>query len=152
MKINIYYIAKPTTDEFDKIIKGLIKSSSKFAKVETHAVWNKNIAKAQTIGSIEAQKSYTNAFIPFLKSGLNIALDVKGKKIDSFEFAELFENNSEINFFIGGAYGFEEVMLQECAVIISLSNLTFAHKIATLVLTEQIFRGLCIKNNHPYHK
>jgi hypothetical protein len=36
--------------------------------------------------------------------------------------------------------------------IISLSRLTYAHKIAKVVLFEQIYRGLCIKNNHPYHK
>ncbi|MCG3715641.1 23S rRNA (pseudouridine(1915)-N(3))-methyltransferase RlmH, partial [Aliarcobacter butzleri] len=26
------------------------------------------------------------------------------------------------------------------------------HKVANVVLTEQIFRSLCIQNNHPYHK
>jgi 23S rRNA (pseudouridine1915-N3)-methyltransferase len=30
--------------------------------------------------------------------------------------------------------------------------LTYAHKIANIVLCEQIFRGLCINHNHPYHK
>ena len=36
--------------------------------------------------------------------------------------------------------------------IISLSRLTLAHKIAKLLLFEQIFRALCINANHPYHK
>ena len=42
--------------------------------------------------------------------------------------------------------------LSLCDSVISLSNLTFAHKIATLILSEQIFRSLSIINNHPYHK
>ncbi|WP_141080836.1 23S rRNA (pseudouridine(1915)-N(3))-methyltransferase RlmH, partial [Campylobacter lanienae] len=36
--------------------------------------------------------------------------------------------------------------------LVSLSRLTLAHKIAKLVLYEQIFRALCINANHPYHK
>ena len=49
MKINIYSIIKPSKDEFDVLIKEFIKMSSKYAKVEVHYIFNKNIAKAQTI-------------------------------------------------------------------------------------------------------
>lgn len=153
MKINIYSIMKPSNDEFDKLAKEFIKMSLKYAKVEIHYIFNKKIAKAQTLSEDEAKKSYSEVYEPHLKnSSLNIALDVLGKKIDSFKFSEIFNNNSEINFFIGGAFGFEKDFLNKCDTIISLSELTMAHKIAHLVLIEQVFRGLCIKNNHPYHK
>lgn len=152
MKINIFQIAKSSNDEFDKIINDFIKMSSKYAKVEIHNLFNKKIAKAQTVSDIDAKKSYSEVFEPNLQSGFNIALDVKGKKLDSFSFSELFEKSAIINFYIGGAYGFESQFLQKCDLKISLSELTMAHKIANLVLLEQIFRGLCIKNNHPYHK
>ncbi|MDN5377136.1 MAG: rRNA (pseudouridine1915-N3)-methyltransferase, partial [Sulfurospirillum sp.] len=45
-----------------------------------------------------------------------------------------------------------EEFLKKTDKVISLSKLTYAHKIAKVVLLEQIYRGLCIKNNHPYHK
>lgn len=151
MKVNIYSIAKPSNDEFDKIAKDLIRNSSKFAKIETHTIFNKKISKAQTISSFEAKKSYTEAFIPYM-NGYNIALDLFGKKLDSFKFSKLLEDKPIINFFIGGAYGFEKEFLSKCDTIISLSDLTMAHKIANIVLLEQIFRGLSIINNHPYHK
>lgn len=151
-KINIYQIAKSSNDEFNKIIEDFIKMSSKYSKVEIFNLFNKKIAKAQTISDIEAKKSYSEVFEPFLNSGYNIALDVLGKKVDSFEFANLLQSNGVINFFIGGAYGFEANFLQKCDKKISLSELTMAHKIANIVLLEQIFRGLCIINNHPYHK
>lgn len=150
-KINIYAIVKPNSDEFDKISKEFIKMCSKYAKVEVHSIFNKNIAKSQTIGEKEAKESYTKAYEQFI-SGYCIALDVLGKNLDSYEFSEMITNNSEINFFIGGAYGFEKEFLKKCDKIISLSSLTMAHKVVTLVLLEQIFRGLAIKNNHPYHK
>ena len=129
-----------------------IKMSSRFAKIEVHSLFNKQISKAQTIGEIESQKAYNEVYIPKLTSGYNIALDVLGKQIDSFEFSTLLEDKTTINFFIGGAYGFDREFLTKCDKTISLSQLTMAHKIANLVLCEQVFRSLCILNNHPYHK
>jgi len=151
-KINIYQIAKSSNDEFNKIVDNFIKMSSKYSKIEIHNLFNKKIGKAQTISEVDAKKSYSEVFEPFLNNGYNIALDVLGKRVDSFEFAKLLENNGTINFFIGGAFGFETSFLQKCDKKISLSELTFAHKIANIVLLEQVFRGLCINNNHPYHK
>ncbi|BAK72469.1 MAG: 23S rRNA (pseudouridine(1915)-N(3))-methyltransferase RlmH [Arcobacter sp.] len=150
-KINIYSILKPSKDDFDSIIQEFVKMSSKYAKVEVHYIFNKNIAKAQTIGEKEAQLSYSETYEPLLK-GFNIALDVLGKKVDTYAFSNLIENKNEVNFFIGGAYGFQREFLQKCDKVISLSDLTMAHKVANVVLTEQIFRSLSIQNNHPYHK
>ncbi|UTJ07087.1 23S rRNA (pseudouridine(1915)-N(3))-methyltransferase RlmH [Arcobacter roscoffensis] len=150
-KINIYTIAKPSKDEFDKLVSEFNKMSSKYAKVELHYIFNKTIAKAQNIGEKEAQQAYSDVYEPLLK-GHNIALDVLGKKVDSFSFAKLLEGKNEINFFIGGAYGFQREFLKKCDSIISLSDLTMAHKVANVVLGEQIFRALSINHNHPYHK
>ena len=151
MRINIYSIVKPSKDEFDNLIKDFIKMSSKYAKVEVHYIFNKNISKAQTIGEKEAQQSYSDVYEPLLK-GYNVALDVLGKKVDSHKFSKILDDKNEVNFFIGGAFGFKRDFLNKCDNIISLSDLTMAHKIANIVLIEQIFRGLSILNNHPYHK
>lgn len=152
MTINIYQIAKVSKDDFDPLIKTFIKMSSKYAKVEVHNLFNKHISKAQTISDIEAKKSYSNVFEAHLNGNYNIALDVLGDKLDSFKFANLISSSANINFFIGGAFGFENSFLNKCDKKISLSDLTMAHKIANLVLLEQVFRSLCIINNHPYHK
>jgi len=126
--------------------------SSRFAKVEVYSLFNKHISKAQTVGEKEAQKAYNELYIPKLVTGYNIALDVLGKQIDSFQFSTLLEDKLTINFFIGGAYGFDRNFLDQCDKVVSLSQLTMAHKVANLVLCEQLFRSLCILNNHPYHK
>ncbi len=126
--------------------------SSRFAKIEVHSLFNKQISKAQTIGEVESQKAYNELYIPKLSTGYNIALDVLGKQIDSFKFSTLLEDKTTINFFIGGAYGFDRNFLKKCDRTVSLSQLTMAHKVANLVLCEQVFRSLCILNNHPYHK
>jgi 23S rRNA (pseudouridine1915-N3)-methyltransferase len=151
MNINLYSIAKKENDDYSKIANDLSKMIKKFAKIDDKTIFTKEISKAQTISNMQAKKSYTNAYEPFLQNSYNIALDVEGKHLNSFEFSNILDHPN-INFFIGGAYGFEDDFLKRCDKKISLSTLTFSHKIAKIVLLEQIFRGLCIKNNHPYHK
>jgi len=152
MNINIYQIVKKSNDNFEPLIKEFIKMSSRWANIEVHSLFNKQIAKAQTQGELESHKAYNELYLPKLATGYNIALDVLGKKVDSFKFSSILENKQTINIFIGGAYGFDREFLKKCDISISLSDLTMAHKIANLVLCEQIFRALTISNNHPYHK
>ena len=152
MTINIYQIAKNDKDEYEPIVKNFLKMSRKYANVQVFNMFNKSISKAQTIGQKESYKAYNDVFEPKMQNGYNIALDVLGKKIDSFKFSELLHTNSTINFFIGGAYGFSREFINKCDNTISISDMTMAHKIVNIVLCEQIFRSLCILNNHPYHK
>ncbi len=151
MNITIFTIEKTKDEMFESIVKNYLKMLKRFAKVEDRTVFNKRIAVSQTKGEAEARKSYTKAYEPFL-SGYSVALDVKGEEIDSFEFSKIFNKNANVNFFIGGAFGFEKEFLTQTQRIISLSRLTYAHKVAKVVLFEQIYRGLCIDANHPYHK
>ena len=151
MKISVYSIEKTQSPAIETLLKEYIKMSSRFATVEDIVVFNKQIASAQTKDEATARASYTQAYEPHMK-GLCIALDVTGKEMDSFEFASLLQESADIRFFIGGAYGFESKFITKNQKVISLSRLTYAHKIAKAVLFEQIYRGLCIGNNHPYHK
>lgn len=151
MEISVFSIQKSKADNFENEIKEYIKMSSKFAKISDLTIFNEKIAKAQSAGSEPALKSYDEIYEPNLK-GFCIALDEKGEKLDSIQFAKILESNSQISFFIGGAYGLSQNFKQKADKIISLSPLTMAHKIAKLILFEQIFRALCINANHPYHK
>ena len=151
MRVKVYSIEKKSDKELKKITDEFIKKCAGFAKIEDEILFNKDIANAQNSSEEKAKESYTKIFKPKL-SGFNIALDVEGEMVDSFEFSKLLEQNSNINFFIGGAYGFERGFLKEFDSVISLSKLTMGHKIAKVVLFEQIYRGFAIINSHPYHK
>jgi len=142
MQINVYSIEKK--EDFQKEINEFIKKSKPFGDVKNITLYSKNLAK-----STNPQKEYSNIFERYT-NGFNIILSPEGKLIDSFEFSKIFEY-SNINFFIAGAYGFEEEFKKK-GKLISLSPLTMSHKIAKIMLFEQIYRGLSIKNNHPYHK
>lgn len=149
MKINVISIVK--NDEYQPVYNDFIKQCKGFGAVlKLEDIFNNDIAKSQKAEPKEAQSSYTRALKPYLSSS-SYALHPKGKMLDSFEFAKLFENKLEVSFFIGGAYGFDEEFLSY-AKPISLSPLTFSHKIAKIILCEQIYRALSINAHHPYHK
>jgi len=58
----------------------------------------------------------------------------------------------EVIFLIGGADGFGSGWRERCDTVLSLSPLTFSHRLARLVLVEQVYRALSIIHNRPYHR
>ncbi len=149
-KVFVYSIGKKDERCYEAIAKELVTNAKKFAQIEVVNIFGKKINQAQK--ESEAKMAYGEALSPYLlKDGLNVALHPDGELLDSFEFANLLKS-PKIAFFIGGAFGFEEGFLKKCQRVVSLSPLTMSHKIAKLVLLEQIFRGFSIINNHPYHK
>ena len=153
MKINIYIIDKKSKDQlYAPLIEHYKKIAKPFAKVEIFEIFTKEISKAHEISTDASQKSYTLALNKHLLSGFNIALNPNSKEVNSYEFSNLFKDRGVVNLFIGGAFGFERDFLTKCNTSISLGKITMSHKLTKLVLMEQIFRGLTILNNHPYHK
>ena len=153
IKVFVYYIAK-TKDLSDSLCEEFVTLSAGVGvKMEFINLFSKSIKEGQKQDAKEAQKSYTKEFLKVSKNqAYQIALSPNGKSIDSIEFAKNLEKKGEIAFFIGGAYGLEEAFLNQCQCVLSLSPLTFSHKVAKVVLSEQVFRAFCLINNHPYHK
>ena len=86
-----------------------------------------------------------------------IVLDLKGKKLDSEEFAHklnsfFISGKSHITFVIGGSLGLDEELTQKADFRLCLSDMTFPHQLARLILLEQVFRAFKILNNEPYHR
>ena len=154
MNIKIYSIDKKSKNSlYQPIIEHFIKISKPFAKVEVIDIFNNSISKAQDTSIKKAQEAYSKEFISFLNRGYSVALDKSGKEFDSVEFAQkVLQNRQEVAFFIGGAYGFEKNFINSCNLSLSFGKITMSHKLAKVVLLEQIYRGLSIINNHPYHK
>jgi 23S rRNA (pseudouridine1915-N3)-methyltransferase len=153
MKINIYIVDKKGKKElYDPLIEHYIKSAKKWAGVQVHTIFTKEIAKAHDVSADAAQQSYTKAFEKYLDNGYSIALDPSSRQVDSEGFANLFKNRGVVNLFIGGAFGFERGFIHKCNTAVSFGKITLSHKLINVVLAEQVFRGLSILHNHPYHK
>lgn len=83
-----------------------------------------------------------------------VALTIGGKKHDSLSFARALQEWEEkgVCFIIGGSLGLSGEVLARANEEISLSDLTFPHSLARIVLLEQIYRACRINRNEPYHK
>ena len=84
-----------------------------------------------------------------------VALEVDGRALSSHELAKWIgraENESvqTVVFLIGGAYGLPEAVSKKADLRLSLSAMTFPHRLARLVLAEQIYRAFSILRNEPY--
>jgi len=153
MKINLYAIDKKAKKEiYDPLIDHYIKSARKWAEVEVHEIFTREIAKANEQSPEAARRSYGIAYDKYLSNGYNIVLDPGAKELDSYDFADLFKDRGVVNLFIGGAFGFERGFIDKCNHAVSFGKITLSHKLIKVVLAEQVFRGLSILHNHPYHK
>ena len=85
-----------------------------------------------------------------------VACDVKGRSLDSAQFAEFLktarEQDRDLAFLIGGAFGLPTELTARSTVQLSLAPWTLPHEIARLVLVEQIYRAGTIVRGEPYHK
>lgn len=85
-----------------------------------------------------------------------VVLDERGKGCTSEKLAQLIDRHmtsgtSEMVWVIGGAYGISEKLRQRADLLLSLSQMTFTHQMARLLLMEQLYRALTIIRNEPYH-
>ncbi len=90
-------------------------------------------------------------------SGMTVALDVHGRRLDSPGLAVeqqkwLELGGSQLTYVIAGSNGFDPAVLEKVQARLSLSDLTFPHQLSRLILLEQIFRSFKINNGETYHK
>jgi 23S rRNA (pseudouridine1915-N3)-methyltransferase len=90
-----------------------------------------------------------------LGGGHLVAMTEWGKRYTSVAFADwsgaLIERSNRLIFIIAGAEGFSSELLNLCQERLSLSELTFPHKLARILLVEQLYRAQTIRSGHPYH-
>lgn len=92
----------------------------------------------------------------FDSKSLVCLLDERGKKYNSTQFARQLDawalaGRSQLDFVIGGAFGFSDAVYQRAEAQLSLSEMTFSHQLIRLIFLEQLYRGFTILRNEPYH-
>jgi 23S rRNA (pseudouridine1915-N3)-methyltransferase len=86
-----------------------------------------------------------------------IVLTAEGRKMCSEELAYylerlMIEGKSKLDFIIGGPDGLADSIKKRADLCLSLSGLTFPHRLARLILLEQLYRCFKIIRGEPYHK
>lgn len=89
-------------------------------------------------------------------SAWRVAVDRSGEALTSLELAdrvrEWSERHGEIAFLIGEADGLHRASVAAADFVLSLGPLTLPHRLAHLILVEQLYRCAMILGNSSYHK
>ncbi len=85
-----------------------------------------------------------------------VALDERGDEETSVAFARRvgrwLERAQDVALVIGGSDGLADAVKARAGETIALSRMTLAHRLARLVLAEQLYRAFTILRGEPYHK
>ena len=92
-----------------------------------------------------------------LRDSRLVCLCVEGTQMDSPAFSGLLKaceasGRPRLCFVIGGSFGLSEALKKKADRRLSMSEMTFPHHLARVMLVEQIYRGFQIKEGTPYHK
>lgn len=136
---------KDATEEYTKRIK-------KYTNLEIIEVKDEGLVEESKAIKLESEK---------IKKHLSdkdylITLEIEGKEFTSVDFAkklnDIFIENSNLVFLIGGSYGLAEELKNKAKLHLSFSKMTFPHQLFRVLLLEQIYRAYKINNNESYHK
>jgi len=155
LRIKVIAIGKNKEPWVEDAITHYIKYLKKFASVTMHYL--PNIKKSKNLPELEIKKREGKLILDKSLSDYKIALDVCGRKYDSAKFSQfiniiLNESGSNVDFIIGGAFGLDKSVLNNCRYAVSLSPLTMSHQLIRPVLLEQLYRGFSILSGGKYHK
>ncbi len=86
-----------------------------------------------------------------------VLLDERGKDLSSRELADKMkawqeQGGSDLVFIIGGADGLTDEVRARGHFTLGLGRKTWPHKLARVMLLEQLYRAQQINAGHPYHR
>lgn len=138
--------------EYEKMISGFAKIS--ICEIEAVRL-PENPSKAQIDAALATEADKIRTKIP--PASYVAAMCIEGLQLSSEKFAGIFEKagntgKSNVAFIIGSSYGLDDTLKKQADLRMSMSEMTFPHRLARIMLLEQIYRGFSISAGRKYHK
>lgn len=150
--IRIICVGKVKEKFYREAIEEYVKRLTKYTKLEIIEVSDVDFDNKDMI--LEREKE--NILKILNDKDYIITLEIEGKQMTSIDFSRkidnIFLNNSNITFIIGGSYGLHKDIKNMSNYALSFSQFTFPHQLFRIVLLEQIYRSFKIQKNESYHK
>lgn len=135
-----------------------LKRLDTYAKVTVAEVAEEHLPARPSESQIEAGLCREGRKIASLlpKSAYVTALCVEGGQMPSTSFADAIslaaQRKGTLVFLIGGSFGLSEEIKAKADLKLSLSQMTFPHMAARILLLEQLYRAMNILGGGRYHK
>ena len=155
MKMLLLQIDK-TQDSY--IAEGIDIYAKRLKNYCTFEIATLNVPKAvrQRLHNEQKQEEAKLILAAILPEDQLVLLDEKGKEYSSVSFSNFIaqKQNASVKrlvFFIGGPFGFSDVIYNRANLKISLSQMTFSHQMVRLFFVEQLYRAYTILKGEKYH-
>jgi len=155
MKLRILSIGADKSGLFEPGIAEYSKRIRRYAPLELIEL---SPSKKGGIDPQRAREEEGQSLLSRLKPAeLVIALDERGELMSSEDFSrqvvqEAMVRGRDLAFLLGGAEGHPDSIRQRADRVLALSKMTLPHRLARLLLVEQIYRAFAIARGEPYHK
>ena len=135
------------------------KRLSRFCQIKTveinPAPLPDNPSRSQIENALLAEAALIEKKIP--QNAEVFALCIEGKQLSSEEMSQKIMEvadfgSGNVVFIIGSSYGLSERIKNLAKFKLSMSKMTFPHKLARVMLLEQIYRAFMISSGGEYHK
>lgn len=158
LKIKIISVGKIKEKSLKDLIAEYEKRLSRYLKLECIEISDLSVNENPTQNEINSilEKESVEIIKKINDRAFIISMCIEGKMQSSEKFAKLISetsmNYSEIDFIIGSSHGLSDTVKRKSHLKLSMSDMTFPHNLAKLMLIEQIYRACKINSNESYHK
>ncbi len=159
MQITLITVGKLKEKYFVEASKEYEKRLSTYCKLDVKEIEQARLPQNPSQSEIElALKEETAKIKKAIPQNCEVVtLCIEGEMQDSVKLAKTLEGLrvsgcGKLCFIIGGSYGISDEIKEMSRLRLSMSKMTFPHRLARIMLLEQIYRAYKITEGATYHK
>ena len=155
LKLKIILVGKDRADPIIEAASDYLQRLKRYASVDLLEVREEPLKKGRAVADV--QRVEAERIRKVIDPGARtIALDERGRAQTSVELStqvqRWVDEGATICLFIGGPSGLHPGLVKEAHDVWRLSHFTLPHRVARLLVCEQMYRAFTIIRGEPYHK
>lgn len=160
IKINLITVGKLKEKYWRDAIAEYSKRLGAFCKLEIVELAESKLpddpSEKQKLAALDAEAKAMQPYLD-IKGSFTFAMCIEGKQMKSEQLSRKLDECgsngfSTVNFIIGSSFGIADSIKKQANARLSMSEMTFPHQLARVMLIEQIYRAFQISANTRYHK
>lgn len=159
MRITLIYVGTTSEKFYTEACLEYEKRLSAFTAFQSVCIKEERIndeaTPAVVAKALSAEEQRIRTAIP--KGAYTVTMCIEGKQLTSEKLAQRINSlassgTSSIAFIIGSSHGISDALKRDSDMHLSMSEMTFPHMLARVMLTEQLYRAFTIIGGKKYHK
>lgn len=160
IRINLICVGKLKEKYWRDAVSEYIKRLGAFCRIQVIELNEYKLPDApsekQKLTALQAEARDMQMYLD-INGAFTFAMCIEGTQMSSLELSKKLDfcaasGHSTVNFIIGSSFGIAQSVKEQADIRLSMSEMTFPHQLARVMLIEQIYRAFQISANTKYHK